>query len=88
MHGVEGANGLHREGAANSRQNRVRNRDQVATTCENLEPAYRGAFVGLTHPPAGPPAEDGAGRFGKGQGGRDSLPGRANRRPGCRITLQ
>ena len=88
MHGVKGANGLYREGAANSRKNRIRDTDEGATTREHLEPACRGAFVGLTQPPGATPAEDGAGRFGQGQRGRDSLPRRANRRPGRRITLQ
>ena len=88
MHCVEGANGFHREGAADSRKNRVSDPDQVATTREDLEAAYRSAFVCLSQPPGGAPAEDGAAGFRNGQRGRHSLPLRAYRRPGCRIALQ
>lgn len=66
MHGVKGANGIHWEGAANSRENRVRDTDEGATAREHLEPTGRSAFVGRTQPPGATPAEDGAGRFGQG----------------------
>ena len=88
MHGVERANGFHWEGAADSRENRVCDADEIATTREHLEPACRGAFISLAQAPAGARAEDGAGGFGKRQRGRDPLPLRAYRRPGCHITLQ
>ena len=88
MHSVERANGFHREGAADSRENRVSHTDEVAPTREHLEPTYRGAFVSLAQPSGGAPAEDGAGGFGKRQRGRDPLTLRAYRRPGCHITLE
>jgi len=88
MHGIERANGFHREGAADSRKNCVSDTDEVATTREYLESPYRGAFISLTQPPGGAPAKDGAGSFGECQRGRDPPPLRADRRPGCHVTLQ
>ena len=88
MHGVKRANGLHWEGAGDSREHRVSHTDEVATPCEHLEPTRRGAFVSLAQPPGGAPPEDGAGRFGKRQRRRDPPTLRAYRRPGRHITLQ
>ena len=88
MYSVERTNGFDREGAADSRKNRVRDTDEVATTREHLEPTCRGAFVSLAQPSGGAPAEDGAGSFGERQHGRDPLTLRAYRRSGRHITLQ
>jgi hypothetical protein len=87
MHGVERANGLDRERAADSRKNRISDTDDVATTGEHLKATDRGAFVYLTQPPGGAPPEDGAGGVGESQRGRHSLTRLAYRRPGCRITF-
>ena len=45
MHGVEGANRLHRERTADASENRVSDTDEVTLTREDLEPSYRRAFV-------------------------------------------
>lgn len=82
MHRVERANGFYREGAADSRENRVSDADEVATAREHLEPTCRGAFISLTQAPGGASAEDGASSFGKRQRGGDPLTLRAYRRPG------
>lgn len=73
MDGVRRANGFYREGAGDSRENRVRDVNEVATTCEHLEPTCRGAFIRLTQAPGGALAEDGAGSLGKRQSGGDPL---------------
>ena len=88
MHGVERPNGLHGEGAADTRQDIIRHPDDVATAREDLECTCRGAFVRRAQPPAGTGAKDGAGSLRERQRGRDPRPWRANRCSGRRIALQ
>ena len=88
MHGIERANGFHREGASDADQHRIGDTDDVTPTREDLEPTCRSACISLAQPPRGDGAEDGAGGFGERQRGRDALPLRAYRRPRGLITLQ
>ena len=88
MDGIERANWLHRERAADPSENRVCDTDEVTATREDVEPAYCGALVRLTQPPGGAPADDGASRFRKRECRRDTSAGGADRRPRGRIMLQ
>jgi len=88
MHGIERANGFHRERASDSRQHRLGDTDEGATTRKDLEPTCRGASIGLAQPPPGNGAEDRTSGFGERQRRRDALALRAYGRPRGHVTLQ